>query len=445
MDPIQFISTGASGNEFALCDEAVAVLEREARPVTVICIVGPYRTGKSYLLNRLMGKNNGFPLGPTLQAKTKGIWIWVGDYFDDRNRAMVLLDTEGLDDPEKGDASHDMNMFAISLLLSSVFIYNTKGTIDAKSLDGLHYATEISSFISADSKNRNLNEGQNLSQHFPSFIWAIRDHHLKLEIDGETVSSNEYLEFCLKSKPGFSPSVIQYNGLRDALRAFFKERSCFVFPPPIANQNPDKMNFLEDVPEQELSPGFRKAGNDFIAFVKANSRPKMIKGSQLTGRSFGFLAKTYIKAVLEKNICIESTYQYVIEQENGRATKDAIAAMEHRMHFLSDVFPISDQTFTDEAHEAQTSATSAFLKGAVNIEKHPEYQKQLEDLFKDIVKKYYKMNGDASLKKSEQVGFIIQSAFATTLHWHPQSAFCKVIKYASHPSQHHWGASLELK
>ena len=227
MDPIQFISTGASGNEFALCDDAVAVLEREARPVTVICIVGPYRPGKSYLLNRLMGKNNGFPLGPTLQAKTKGIWIWVGDYFDDRNRAMVLLDTEGLDDPEKGDASHDMNMFAISLLLSSVFIYNTKGTIDAKSLDGLHYATEISSFMSADSKNRNLNEGQNLSQHFPSFIWAIRDHHLKLEIDGEAVSSNEYLEFCLKSKPGFSPSVIQYNGLRDALRAFFKERSCF--------------------------------------------------------------------------------------------------------------------------------------------------------------------------------------------------------------------------
>jgi hypothetical protein len=199
--------------------------------------------------------------------------------------------------------------------------------------------------------------------------------------------------------------VVQYNGLRDALRAFFKERSCFVFPPPIADHNADKMNFLENVPEQELSPGFRKAGNDFIAFVKQSSKPKMIKGSSLTGRSFGSLAKTYIKAVLEKNICIESTYQYVIEQENGRAVKDAIAAMEHRMQFLSDVFPISDQTFTDEAHEAQTSATAAFLKGAVNIEKHPEFQKQLEDLFKDVVNKYFKMNEDASIRKSTQVDF----------------------------------------
>ena len=73
-----------------------------------------------------MGKNDGFPLGPTLQAKTKGIWMWVGDFLDDTDRALILLDTEGLDDPEKGNASHDSNMFALSLLLSSVFIFNTR-------------------------------------------------------------------------------------------------------------------------------------------------------------------------------------------------------------------------------------------------------------------------------------------------------------------------------
>ena len=40
------------------------------RPVTVVCVVGPYRTGKSYLLNRLMGKDlrDGFPLGPTIEV-----------------------------------------------------------------------------------------------------------------------------------------------------------------------------------------------------------------------------------------------------------------------------------------------------------------------------------------------------------------------------------------
>jgi hypothetical protein len=77
------------------------------------------------------------------QAKTKGIWMWKGDFFEDSSRALILLDTEGLDDPEKDDASHDMNISVLSLLLSSVFIYNTKGTIDAKSLASLYYATEI--------------------------------------------------------------------------------------------------------------------------------------------------------------------------------------------------------------------------------------------------------------------------------------------------------------
>ncbi len=274
--------------------------------MTVISIVGSYRTGKSYLLNRLMGKNNGFPLGPTLQAKTKGIWMWMGDFFDNPDRALILLDTEGLDDPEKGDASHDMNMFALALLLSSVFIFNTKGTIDFNALDGLHYATEISQFIFLDS-NKNVDEGENLALHLPSFIWAIRDHHLKLEINDAIVSPKEYLEFCLKIKPGFSNQIIQYNGLRETLRAFFKERNCFVFPPPVTNQ--DKMNHLEAITEKELSQGFRHAGDQFTNFIKETSRPKMIKGSSLTGRSFGSLTKTYIQAVLAKNICIETTYQ----------------------------------------------------------------------------------------------------------------------------------------
>jgi hypothetical protein len=57
-----------------------------------------------------MGTNQGFPLGPTVEAKTKGIWMWLGDFFDDPKRALLLLDTEGLSDADKGDASHDMNL-----------------------------------------------------------------------------------------------------------------------------------------------------------------------------------------------------------------------------------------------------------------------------------------------------------------------------------------------
>jgi len=36
-----------------------------------------YRTGKSFLLNRvLLNRQDGFGIGPTVNPWTKGLWIW---------------------------------------------------------------------------------------------------------------------------------------------------------------------------------------------------------------------------------------------------------------------------------------------------------------------------------------------------------------------------------
>jgi hypothetical protein len=74
-----------------------------------------------------------------------------------------------------------------------------------------------------------------------------------------------------------------------------------------------------------------------------------------------------------------------------------------RMDFLSETFPVAVQTFTDEAMEAQTSAMAIFLKAAVNVEKHPEFQKNLEIMFKEIIEKFQNKNEDASTEKCKQV------------------------------------------
>jgi hypothetical protein len=43
----------------------------------VISVAGIYRTGKSFLLNKIiLNANQGFAVGPTTNAKTKGIWVW---------------------------------------------------------------------------------------------------------------------------------------------------------------------------------------------------------------------------------------------------------------------------------------------------------------------------------------------------------------------------------
>ena len=67
-----------------------------------------------------------------IEAKTKGIWIWIGNFPDDPKRALVLLDTEGFGDQAKGSPDHDSKLCVLVMMLSSVFIYNSKNTIDFK-------------------------------------------------------------------------------------------------------------------------------------------------------------------------------------------------------------------------------------------------------------------------------------------------------------------------
>nr|XP_045245219.1 guanylate-binding protein 1-like [Macaca fascicularis] len=115
-------------------------------PVVVVAIVGLYRTGKSYLMNKLAGKKKGFSLGSTVQSHTKGIWMWCVPHPKKPGHILVLLDTEGLGDVEKvrlkdpiGNNQNDSWIFALAVLLSSTFVYNSMGIINQQAMDQLQY------------------------------------------------------------------------------------------------------------------------------------------------------------------------------------------------------------------------------------------------------------------------------------------------------------------
>jgi len=50
----------------------------EKRKLAVVSIVGKYRTGKSFFVNRVLlnQKKGGFQVGPTINPCTKGLWLW---------------------------------------------------------------------------------------------------------------------------------------------------------------------------------------------------------------------------------------------------------------------------------------------------------------------------------------------------------------------------------
>ena len=110
---------------------------------TLYSLQGKYRTGKSYIMNRLFNTNAGFNLGTTVQSTTKGIWIWVRPHPLHSNQSLILLDTEGLHDVEKNDETHDMKLFSLALLLSNCLVYNAQGTLDDILIQQLQYPLQF--------------------------------------------------------------------------------------------------------------------------------------------------------------------------------------------------------------------------------------------------------------------------------------------------------------
>ena len=105
----------------------------ENRQLGLVSIVGKYRTGKSFFVNRVLldQKKGGFQVGPTINPCTKGLWLWKKTIPSTSNEDMdiLMIDTEGFGGMDE-NTNHDSRIFLFSLLLSSYFIYNSTGSID---------------------------------------------------------------------------------------------------------------------------------------------------------------------------------------------------------------------------------------------------------------------------------------------------------------------------
>lgn len=64
---IPFISIDQKTGTFEVSQEAMVFLESIPRnmKISVVSIAGPYRTGKSFLANRILNQSKGFEIGST--------------------------------------------------------------------------------------------------------------------------------------------------------------------------------------------------------------------------------------------------------------------------------------------------------------------------------------------------------------------------------------------
>ncbi|XP_077975390.1 kinesin-1 heavy chain-like [Styela clava] len=207
----------------------------QGKPICIISIAGTAKTGKSFLLNFFQryfdskGWENpdwigdeetaavgGFDWKSGKYDGTKGINVWGKPYVvkrsDGQEVAVVLMDTQGLVE----NKSHNVKLFTLSAIASSIQILNLKDLIQENDMDILEYCAELGRL----SSRRNCNKDLQLQ----SLLMLVRDWINDDEHPYGLSGGESYLN----AKDAGS----KVNKVKNQLCEAFKDFNCFLLPHP---------------------------------------------------------------------------------------------------------------------------------------------------------------------------------------------------------------------
>jgi hypothetical protein len=281
----------------------------------------------------MMGKSGAFTVGPTVKACTKGVWLWgKAMEIDGSDMTVLFLDTEGLGSTVRSE-TYDCRIFALALLLSSYFMYNSFGTIDGNAISKLSLVVNLTKHIHVRSQAGKEDSGTEFNQFFPHFLWVVRDFTVKLEKDGRKISAREYLEDALKPEEGMSEATESKNAVRMLIRNFFPERDCVTMVRPVSDEK-QLMN-LSSLPFESLRPEFKAQVEAMRKRIFSSVRPKTMYGKPLNGAMLGSLAEAYVAALNKGGTpTISTAWDRVVDTQCQDAVDGGLHAYVTRMQEL---------------------------------------------------------------------------------------------------------------
>ena len=258
---------------------------------------------------------------------------------------------------------YSTQIFALAVLLSSLFVYNQLGAIDEAALDRLALVSEVSRSLSGRAASGAADPADDLGARYaPSFLWLLRDFYLDLTEDGRPITPKEYLETALRSTPGSGPAVESKNQIRRSICTLFPRRDCHALVRPVSDER--LLQQLDSVPTSQLRPEFVAGVQALTAAVLAAAGPKRLAGDVLNGPALARLAETYVQALNTGAVPpIASAWEAVAAAECAAAAAAGDAAYETA---VSRAGPSADADQLTAVHAAAVDAAkSAFTSTAV--------------------------------------------------------------------------------
>ena len=338
--------------KFIITNQSKLLLsQKKIKHIGIISLVGKYRTGKSFFLIFFILNNkakSGFSVGPTFKPCTKGIWIWSEPIMIKNNNEefpCFMIDTEGLGAYDE-EVNHDSKIFLIAILISSLFIFNSFGTIDENAISSLSFVLNLSKTIKLKNSFKEDNKDE-LAQYFPYFLWLLRDFSLRLvDKNGKNITEKQYLESALENiKGGENNEIIQEkNRVRTLIRTYFPERDCFALVRPVEEEkNLQKLQFL---PDEELRVEFLEQAKNFRNKVFKKIKPKTFHGQMISGSMLVELVQSILDSINGGGIpVIENSWKYVMNNECVKKGKELIEMFANELRTYRDLNKNRDDFF----------------------------------------------------------------------------------------------------
>ncbi|MED6192576.1 hypothetical protein PIB30_011652 [Stylosanthes scabra] len=282
--PFPIVEPDPGHTKLRLSREGLEAIERITNPIASVAVIGPYRSGKSFLLNQLLSLScyEGFGVGHMRDTKTKGIWIWgtpIELDIDGVKTSVFYLDTEGFESVGKSNV-YDDRIFALATVMSSVLIYNLPETIREADISRLSFAVELAEEFYGRVK------GQDVAFEPAKLLWLIQRDFLQ----GKSVQ--QMVEEALRRVPNINgdKNIDMVNQIRDSLAIMGDNSTAFSLPQPHLQRTK-----LCDMKDGDLEPLYVKRREQLKELVASIIRPKIVQGKSLNGKEF----VSFLEQILE--------------------------------------------------------------------------------------------------------------------------------------------------
>ena len=259
-EPIQLISYNKDGF-FEITNKGFYWLNSllNIDNIQILSIIGPKKSGKTFLLNSLMKNIKGFKY-----EDIKGIWIWGKPIDLDNGNKLILIDTEGIEDFDNENIKIIVNLLKC---ISSFIIYHIKGEINNDEI-----INNFSKLLSIKGNIIISDEIKNLS----NIIFTLGNY-----VNSEK-NVKDYIE-------GFLDS----NDKKNDIKKYYPNLKYYYIPNPILDE--EKIKNLENEEISSLNPEYLKIIDEI--FNENKNVSKKINGNNLL-----YIIQNYINSSNNKEI-----------------------------------------------------------------------------------------------------------------------------------------------